>query len=709
MQGQFSEESLRLYSDLLQNRTGMEEGQYDFRRCVRPNGTSYGTAGKCRKGTEEAKVAPESAPKVKAKVKAGKQTPEEKRARQADMRARMAAAASKLEGATAPEPKPPTTPKSTTSTPASRVARAVDTEVSLKFDRAMARKRGDTIAEKEANKKLAELRKKNRERATAAAAKKPATSPAPVETPVATKTPAKPAPKPEAPVSTPASRLARAVDTEVSLKVERAMARKRGDTEAEKKADKALRELRKKIRERSAAAKAPTPAKKQPEKETPEQKARKSYDEAKKSYEELRDIQSKERDEFTRETKQSTAFGAGARAFAARLKEKGIPSTSVLEKRRQKMVSLRTPEIEKEEKAAREAERLREFQTQTREQKKERIRKVMEQRSGDSREILDQNIRTWSDMMKSDPSFRTVLGVNTLIAMRALRAKLGREDRAKREEIIRQGQSLVDNSPRYSETPGSRKPIAKANKTVVDRLSKELKELDERIKNKEGNEFELKRERLATINRLESARKGNFSQPSLRSLYEDQGYNAKPEVVQRRSDLESRDDVAKGPDGKAIIAYRGVTTREFSDQLKGGGPQGDVHYPGRGVYGNGTYAASAAIAPDNAGHDKWAQRTARSYSGINTGDDPAGKVTAFAFRADANLVQPKDDAEFYQWSRKVIKEAEEKTGYSYDDIGHAAAAVGIHAYRVPQGLSEDYWVVLNRGAMIVSLDPELDV
>jgi hypothetical protein len=42
-----------------------EEAQavWDFVRCVRPNGTAYGTKGKCRKGTEEAKEAKTPKPK----------------------------------------------------------------------------------------------------------------------------------------------------------------------------------------------------------------------------------------------------------------------------------------------------------------------------------------------------------------------------------------------------------------------------------------------------------------------------------------------------------------------------------------------------------------------------------------------------------------------------------------------------------------------
>jgi hypothetical protein len=45
---------------------------WDFARCVRPDGTAYGTKGKCRKGTEEAKQ--EVAPVEKKKAKATKAT-----------------------------------------------------------------------------------------------------------------------------------------------------------------------------------------------------------------------------------------------------------------------------------------------------------------------------------------------------------------------------------------------------------------------------------------------------------------------------------------------------------------------------------------------------------------------------------------------------------------------------------------------------------
>ena len=70
MKGYFSEETLKQFAALAGETFGTdfsESGTYDFARCVRPDGTAYGTGGKCRKGTEEAKQ--EETPKLKKAAK----------------------------------------------------------------------------------------------------------------------------------------------------------------------------------------------------------------------------------------------------------------------------------------------------------------------------------------------------------------------------------------------------------------------------------------------------------------------------------------------------------------------------------------------------------------------------------------------------------------------------------------------------------------
>jgi len=55
MYGSFSEEALEQFAQLAaqtQAADFAEDDLYDFTRCVRPDGSAYGTRGKCRKGTE---------------------------------------------------------------------------------------------------------------------------------------------------------------------------------------------------------------------------------------------------------------------------------------------------------------------------------------------------------------------------------------------------------------------------------------------------------------------------------------------------------------------------------------------------------------------------------------------------------------------------------------------------------------------------------
>ena len=58
MQGSFSSDALQAYKTLIaeQHPSDFSEGEtYDFTRCVRKDGTVYGTSGQCRKGTEQVK------------------------------------------------------------------------------------------------------------------------------------------------------------------------------------------------------------------------------------------------------------------------------------------------------------------------------------------------------------------------------------------------------------------------------------------------------------------------------------------------------------------------------------------------------------------------------------------------------------------------------------------------------------------------------
>jgi len=355
---------------------------------------------------------------------------------------------------------------------------------------------------------------------------------------------------------------------------------------------------------------------------------------------------------------------------------------------------------------------------ETRSIRRESVLKSVELYQKNGSDALNKNLKTLEGMLLSKPGYRTPLTESALTALRYLRLKSHLEKKAEQTQqkgpLQSQYEELGRNSPKYTQTPGSNKPLPKATvEKEIELLEKELDALKKKVRALGEPSDDLTREKLLHLQKegmdlgrnLSNARKGNLQPPVLSSVYERQGFNARPEVVATRSELESRKDIARNPDGRPIVAYRGISSDQFSLQFKGGGPDGDKHFPGSGIYGSGSYSASSPLT-GNVKHDKWAQDTAKDYSGES--GNKTLRVSAFAFRSDARLVQFEGEGkQFSQWEKETLTKARETTGYDHHDVGSAAASLGIHAYRVPQTDGQDFWVVLNRGAIIVANDPEL--
>ena len=216
-------------------------------------------------------------------------------------------------------------------------------------------------------------------------------------------------------------------------------------------------------------------------------------------------------------------------------------------------------------------------------------------------------------------------------------------------------------------------------------------------------------------------------QLNLSEVYEQQGFNAKSELVKDMDQLLARKDLIKDVDGKDnLVFFRGIPQQSSVDQWQGRGSQGGIHYAGKGVYGNGSYMAAAG-RPGKYSVEA-AHSTATSYAG-----DRRSLVTASGLKQDArvwrtsvpvpkynpsldraannkaiNAARMEAHNEWEKWSLNVVKEAKAKYGEDLNDIGEAAAALGYDGYQVPmanhgRGGSEDYWVILNRGSL-VSID-----
>lgn len=291
------------------------------------------------------------------------------------------------------------------------------------------------------------------------------------------------------------------------------------------------------------------------------------------------------------------------------------------------------------------------------------------------------------------------------LALRYLRRNIVRESLNRK----RTDRELLSDSPSYASTPGKKSPMPPLNKSKeMERLTSESSRLNDKLSNTprtstEWGKLNEERVRIGEYIR-EVSQYGQYHSPPLRIIYDVQGYNNRPELVARRSDLLERQDILRHSDGRPLILYRGVNKEEFSDQFKGG----QTHFPGKGVYGDGSYAASAPFSPEaSVKHDRWAKDTAIEYAGGSGAKNLNRKVTAFALRSDALIIKNDTEEDYNRWYGKVIKEAREKTGFVFSDPGHAAAALGIHAYNIPQN-GQDFWVILNRGAVIGAVDSQME-
>mgnify|MGYP003151738326 FL=1 len=302
------------------------------------------------------------------------------------------------------------------------------------------------------------------------------------------------------------------------------------------------------------------------------------------------------------------------------------------------------------------------------------------------------------------------------------------------------------------------KPIKKlSNKDMIKNLEAYKKHLIDKAK-KEGEkitsydlgtydrQLERLKQGLTPFDMRESERVFTSSARLDYLYWRQKTYNKKPIRVKNIDELKKRTDVVKAADGENLIIYRGVTDEKFANQFKGVGTKGTEHYAGNGIYGNGTYAAARNINGPKSIVNK-ANNDALAIAKQYAGEDPEYKiflskaqtnkrVTAFALRKDANVKTWKagssvkttrksqfhagPDGDWYTenfltWRKETIAKAEKLTGLKYESVGEAATALGIDAYQIPLPLTEmdevtgvitrstmDYWVILNRSAIIVS-------
>jgi len=227
-------------------------------------------------------------------------------------------------------------------------------------------------------------------------------------------------------------------------------------------------------------------------------------------------------------------------------------------------------------------------------------------------------------------------------------------------------------------------------------------------------------------------------------LFWKQGFNKRPDRVKNVKALKDRKDLVKGADGENLVLYRGVSDDRWNDQFKGIGKAGDNYFAGEGLYGNGTYAAARNFHGTKASLSKSTKNAieiAEHYTQSNafapklSVAEKQKRITAFGLKKDANFKTWKKgsstknlknehaypDSDWYKqtfgkWEDETIAKAKKLTGYDIETVGEACTILGIDGYQVPLPLVDklveggaelihfdaDYWVILNRSAIVVS-------
>ena len=358
-------------------------------------------------------------------------------------------------------------------------------------------------------------------------------------------------------------------------------------------------------------------------------------------------------------------------------------------------------------------------------------------------------VRIFKKLAKSEGSGQAALrkmirNDGTAISLARLKQLYGKPTVAKRKPtVVAPKPKAVVGTAVASDFIKS-KPLKKLTEKELLADLKEFREYDRKIqisrgiKNPSTGPIDAKIERLEQGLSIERAIDKNS--PMYNDyLFWKQGFNKKPDRVKNVQALKDRTDLVKGADGENLLVYRGVSNDKWSDEFKGIGKTGDHYYVGNGIYGNGSYAASrnihgtkAMVKQGNKNAYDLAENYTSSYGSTVTAAEKKKRITAFGIKKGANLktwekgastkslkgAHAFPDSDWYRqtfkkWEDETIAKATKLTGYKVNTVGEACSILGIDGYQVPLPLVDevgdklvhwnmDYWVILNRSAIVVS-------
>lgn len=244
-----------------------------------------------------------------------------------------------------------------------------------------------------------------------------------------------------------------------------------------------------------------------------------------------------------------------------KLEREGLDKSEEAKKVKEKRNSFLTPSLKAEIKAKAIVRNDEEWRSLSRSERKDLVKERLKSMNSNGLITLlhvESFLKNLEDWVKESPEVNNKTFRAGILAARYLRNKLRKESSVEAKSGIDDNllRRVVEESPKYSRTPGRSKPIERVDPAGYKSfLESKIGKLEE----KENELTEGERRWLYSLkSRLRHAGWGVYKNPLLNELYDMQGYNAKPEIVARRKDLENRKDLIQGDDGKALLVWRGL-------------------------------------------------------------------------------------------------------------------------------------------------------
>jgi len=204
----------------------------------------------------------------------------------------------------------------------------------------------------------------------------------------------------------------------------------------------------------------------------------------------------------------------------------------------------------------------------------------------------------------------------------------------------------------------------------------------------------------------------------LEKVYATNKQNGGPDLVKTPQELFERTDLIHHKDGIFKPFYRGVGVDSqggngYVEQWLGKGKAGQTHFPGSGLYGNGSYAATPQTS--NWEHVWKAASEAQTYTtggggGLRDLDaiSTPERLTMFGIKKSAKILNLHDYDYVTQregdWNeRSFVRAAQRRLKTKADNVGELAAALGYDgmvAMTSTGDYDQDFWVVFNRKATV---------